>query len=407
VFDTAQLLEDCQKAAGTAVGFASDDELFAGVKDLAAARAAFDAAELHLLGELESRGACDRQFGSGTATWVAHETGADRRTVATRVRVASKLRHPLATVGEALAAGTITFDHARALAESATDRIVDELAAEQGAWVAKASDRSFKVWRGELQWRADLLDQDGPFDPDRELARNAMSITALGSDGVMFKGELAGAYAVGFRQLLEAKAGGLFRLAVSEHAECPELKVPTTKTLLALAMVELLRLGVACDRETTPGPVVDLMLVWNVEHPEVVESLDGDFKLAFERFSELFCDSLVTPMTINGVPLDLGRGERRASRAQRRALIFRDGGCVFPGCGAPAGWCDAHHVIHWHHDGPTDICNLALLCRHHHGVTHRRGWTMTATADQRFIWTTPEGRTLHSQRHRGKPPPGG
>ena len=28
------------------------------------------------------------------------------------------------------------------------------------------------------------------------------------------------------------------------------------------------------------------------------------------------------------------------------------------------------------------MANLALLCRYHHGVTHRTGWTMTATHDQ-------------------------
>ena len=43
-----------------------------------------------------------------------------------------------------------------------------------------------------------------------------------------------------------------------------------------------------------------------------------------------------------------------------------------------SSWCDAHHVTRWEHNGPTDITNLALLCRHHHGVTHRSGWTMTA-----------------------------
>jgi len=105
-----------------------------------------------------------------------------------------------------------------------------------------------------------------------------------------------------------------------------------------------------------------------------------------------------------GVPLDLGREQRYANRAQRRALARRDGGCVFPGCDAPVGWCDAHHIVDWDDGGPTDLPNLAYLCRYHHGITHRQGWTMVATDDQRFTWTTPSGRTLHSQRHRGRDP---
>ena len=84
---------------------------------------------------------------------------------------------------------------------------------------------------------------------------------------------------------------------------------------------------------------------------------------------------------------------------------MRDGGCVFPGCDMPAGWSDAHHITPWEHGGTTDLPNLALLCRHHHGVTHRTGWTMTTQPDQTFTWTTPTGRTLHSQRNRGAPGP--
>jgi hypothetical protein len=357
-----------------------------------------------VLGELEARGVCDRQFGSCTAWWVAHETRADRSTLAARVRTAGKLRGRLDRVDAALGEGEITFDHARVLAKSSNPRVTDEIAAEQDVWLAKAADRPFKVWHHELRCRVELLDQDGPFDPERELGRNTLSMHPIGSDAISFKGELTGPHALALKQLIEGQADELFRRHDHDHTECPELAVPARATLLALALVELLRLGAVRDRDKTRGPVIDLTLVWNIDRPDVVESLDGDFKLTFDRFTELFCDPLITPMTINGAALDLGRSERHASRAQRRTLALRDGGCVFPGCDTPANWCDAHHVIHWHHDGPTDICNLALLCRRHHGITHRTGWTMTTTDNQHFTWTTPSGRTLHSQRHRGRPP---
>jgi hypothetical protein len=58
------------------------------------------------------------------------------------------------------------------------------------------------------------------------------------------------------------------------------------------------------------------------------------------------------------------------SRAQRRALAIRDGGCVEPGCTAPPEWCDAHHKWHWAHGGPTDLANLELRCRRHHITAH-------------------------------------
>jgi len=114
----------------------------------------------------------------------------------------------------------------------------------------------------------------------------------------------------------------------------------------------------------------------------------------------LLCDAAFTAVIRNslGVPLDHGRTIRFANRAQRRALRVRDGGCIFPGCDAEPHWTDAHHLIEWHLDGLTDIANLASLCRHHHGVIHRTGWTLTPNRDGWFTITTPTGQTLHSQR---------
>ncbi|MGL5862775.1 MAG: HNH endonuclease signature motif containing protein, partial [Phycicoccus sp.] len=60
------------------------------------------------------------------------------------------------------------------------------------------------------------------------------------------------------------------------------------------------------------------------------------------------------------------------TRAQRRRLWLRDGGCSYPGCHTPASWCRAHHVRHWADGGPSDLGNAALLCGNHHTVVHRR-----------------------------------
>ena len=66
MFDALELRDGCLKAAGSEVELASDDELFAAARTLWSARAAFDAADLHVLGELEARGSCDRVFGLRT-----------------------------------------------------------------------------------------------------------------------------------------------------------------------------------------------------------------------------------------------------------------------------------------------------------------------------------------------------
>ena len=100
-------------------------------------------------------------------------------------------------------------------------------------------------------------------------------------------------------------------------------------------------------------------------------TMGGDL-LTVETVRRLACDAQVIPMVLGskGEALDQGTAERLFNRAQIRHLWLRDRHCTFPGCSKPASWADAHHLIHWADDGPTDIWNAALLCRAHHTVVH-------------------------------------
>jgi Domain of unknown function (DUF222)/HNH endonuclease len=99
-------------------------------------------------------------------------------------------------------------------------------------------------------------------------------------------------------------------------------------------------------------------------------------------------------------PLDVGRSSRVITPAQRAALAVRDGGCVFPDCGRPPAWCDGHHLIHWLDGGPTDLDNLALLCRTHHRTVHEGGWQLTRGPDGHFTATPPQRPRRHPPPHR-------
>ncbi|KAF0964821.1 HNH endonuclease signature motif containing protein [Rhodococcus sp. T7] len=104
----------------------------------------------------------------------------------------------------------------------------------------------------------------------------------------------------------------------------------------------------------------------------------------------LACDAQVSTVILDdhGAPLDVGLTSRTATRKQRRALAVRDGGCAFPGCGAPASWCEAHHAVHWVDGGLTDMDNLVLLCGFHHRLIHHDGWEVQIGAD-RHPWFIP------------------
>ncbi|BCN80878.1 HNH endonuclease signature motif containing protein [Prescottella equi] len=113
----------------------------------------------------------------------------------------------------------------------------------------------------------------------------------------------------------------------------------------------------------------------------------GPLSIATAR--RLACDCHLTPIVMDdGVPLNLGRTSRTVSKKQRRALIARDHGCAFPGCGTPPAHCEGHHVKHWADGGPTDLDNLVLLCRYHHQLLHHSHWDVRIGAD-RHPWFTP------------------
>ncbi|WP_237682288.1 HNH endonuclease signature motif containing protein [Microbacterium sp. B19(2022)] len=73
--------------------------------------------------------------------------------------------------------------------------------------------------------------------------------------------------------------------------------------------------------------------------------------------------------------LDWGREKRLFTRAQRLALVERDGGCAM--CGLPPEMTKAHHIRWWKRDhGPTDLSNGVLLCETCHHRIHDNGWAI-------------------------------
>lgn len=80
----------------------------------------------------------------------------------------------------------------------------------------------------------------------------------------------------------------------------------------------------------------------------------------------------------------------RPSAAMVRLLRARDGTCRFPTCRRRASACDLDHVVPWP-AGATDEANLVSLCRHHHRLKHRAGWTVRLSERGDLHWLTPSG----------------
>ncbi|WP_116451979.1 HNH endonuclease signature motif containing protein [Blastococcus litoris] len=109
----------------------------------------------------------------------------------------------------------------------------------------------------------------------------------------------------------------------------------------------------------------------------------------------LLCEATVVAMLErDGEPLAMGRRRRRATKAQRRALLRRDGGCARPGC--PETRIErlhAHHLRHWIFGGRTDVAGMVLLCDVDHGLVHEHELVMSRS-DGRLVVTAPDGRRV-------------
>ena len=117
--------------------------------------------------------------------------------------------------------------------------------------------------------------------------------------------------------------------------------------------------------------------------------LIGDEPLSAGELRRLCCDADLIPAVLGAASevLDVGRSCRLVTPAIRTALTLRDGGCIFPGCQAPAIVCDAHHDVPWWAGGVTSLWNTCLLCAQHHALVEpakyglRDQWEIRIAAD--------------------------
>ena len=98
-------------------------------------------------------------------------------------------------------------------------------------------------------------------------------------------------------------------------------------------------------------------------------------RMSTEQILDLADQAEIIPTVLNktGAVLKLGRSRRIANRSQTLAMIARDKGCSFPGCGHSAEWCERHHIVGWIDGGLTDVDNMTLAM-HLPSPQLRRPW---------------------------------
>jgi hypothetical protein len=135
-----------------------------------------------------------------------------------------------------------------------------------------------------------------------------------------------------------------------------------------------------------------------VDDVDLGGELERDGMIDGETVRRIACDATIAVAVDDDVGHTMyeGRDRRFPTDAQRREVMRRDRHCRFPGC-TNVTFTNVHHIVPWKPGGRTDLPNLALVCRHHHGVVHRKGWTMSGNANEELTFVGPSGRVMTSR----------
>ncbi len=411
----ADALVSAVKAANNLEWSAMDGPAaMASVAELETARRGIETALATGMEHLDRTGATETIGGLATHNWLAHATHGSAGTAKASMQLGRILQR-FPGFADAIRSGTLSPEHGLALHAVSNPRIADLLVEAETTLLDMARDVTFAAFRRNLRVIARHLDTDGP-EPDCS-DHDQMSLSTDGQGDLHLRGRFSGHHAVSLEHALRHEYDRQYRAAVNEHRH-GGAPIPAPATLRARALIEIVRRGLTHNPATTTKAKVEAIIIIDGDTATTINGEPLDPTTA----AVLTCDAWCHPIIIDpttGTPLFAGRGTRYATPDQRRALIARDGGCVFPGCDTPASWCDAHHIIPWEHGGTTDLDTLALLCRRHHGYAHSNNWTLQAIPQElnangqpappgaiRLIWHTPNG-TINAQQasDRRRPPP--
>ena len=375
---------------------------------------------LRLVGRCESRLAAvkaetvvelSRRRGEANAAGVLRDGLGESRSAAKRqVKDAGRLRRVPGTA-RALAGGAITPEHARLIAEAAEQAPAGAPIDEAALLAAAQREPADLFGRTVREHLNDRARDDLPERRKQQRAQRKLSFKQQ-PDGMF---ELFGRFdpVSGSRieTALTAAANRLWHAEDAKDRATPRQRMADALELLVTGggggnAGDAGRRaagggGTASGGTTSAGGKasgwaqgVDLLVIADYDiltgALRDARLIDGT-PLTAEELIRLACDANILPALFDrkSEPLWLGRGKRHASARQRAVLAARDGGCV--GCGASANWCQAHHIIHWEHGGPTDIDNLCLLCSHcHHHEVHERGAQVVRGPTGKFTLQRPE-----------------
>jgi hypothetical protein len=380
--------------------------------------AAATSAWLRLVAEFDERGGWHGVGIASCAQWVAWQCGMSPVTAREHVRVARALRG-LPRIAAAFDAGRLSYAKVRALSRIAAPECEAELLEFARSATASQTERFARAWR-----RAD----DDPGDPaglheDEEFFEHWTDDQGYLTLKVRMRPEAGNALLTRIDSLAEREArreraqnkkaqarheqiraaGGTVDRTVAERCldDAVAGRVPERAAARRIAALgSLADARVHLDRR--PGDPPRREVVVHVDAAVLADDtaagrahFEGGSAITGAQARRMLCEATAVVMLEQGrEPMAVGRRKRRATAAQRRALLRRDGGCARAGC--PETRIErlhAHHMRHWLFGGRTELANLVLLCDADHGLVHDHDLVLSRK-DGRLIVLTPDGRHI-------------
>jgi hypothetical protein len=342
---------------------------------------------LTMIREFDERAGWNCGFRS-CAHWLSWRAGYDLGAARAKVRVARALGH-LPAIGGAMRRGQLSYSKVRALTRVATPENEEELLAFATAGTAAHVEKLVRAWR-----RVDRIAERRQ-EERRRASRYLQAYTD--EDGmVVVRGRLEPETGAALLRALDAASEVLFERSRKEpdpnRVPVEQRRADAIGLVAEAALENDLDKGTRGDRYQVVVHV-DAEVLEDPDQPGVSALEDGQ-NVSAETSRRLACDAgkVVMQHARDGTILDMGRRRRTIPPALRRALVHRDGGCVFPGCGVRH--CDGHHLEHWADGGETKLENLILLCRFHHRAVHEEGFRVERLPDGGISFSRPDGRPI-------------
>ncbi|HEV7963613.1 MAG TPA: DUF222 domain-containing protein [Actinoplanes sp.] len=336
----ARALMECRSVPVWAL---PDSALVDGVDLLQAVVQQATALQLEFIREIDGRGIAVGQGATSTAAWLRERHRISAGTAIRQVKLAAALDADCPATADALAEGAVNTEQAHVIAAAVADLPAQHRPAGEKHLIGEAGNfgpRELTILGRRL---LEVVAPDEAEARAQAALGRAEERAHTGRD--LRLSEIPGEDRVRLTGWLDREGAATVHAALdplcAPHASTDGADTRTPGQRRADALVEICRLATACGDLPANGgdrPQVVVTVNLNTLRTQIgAATLDDGSPLSAAAARRLACDAAILPAVLGstGQVLDVGRERRLFTGPLRRALILRDRGCAFPGCGRP------------------------------------------------------------------------